>query len=70
MKYINKYKSHEDYTKAYPELSELPAHVSLVVDNCGLAEGAEGVKQVRFSSMSYSAWVGDLLCWNKTDKEW
>ena len=70
MKYINKYKSHEDYTKAYPELSELSAHVSLVVDNCGLAEGAEGVKQVRFSSMNYGAWVGDLLCWNKIDKEW
>jgi hypothetical protein len=67
MKYIRSYNTQNDYIQDFNTIKDLEVHVSLVNDMIGKLEGTENVY---VKSNSDSAWVGDVLCWNISTKDW
>jgi hypothetical protein len=48
----------------------LPAYVSLVDDTDSMIGKDSQKKTVFVKSTGSAAWVGDVLCWNKSTKDW
>jgi hypothetical protein len=48
----------------------LPAYVSLVDDTDSMIGKDSQKKTVFVKYKTTDAWVGDLLCWNKSTEDW